>query len=95
MPIYEHQCEKCEYIWEDLFSSYKSPPPEECPNCGEKGCIKRVPSWCAGKVELVGRERIAAMKSEGRKIAAEARNNENLRANLIGEEKYNKQCTKR
>ncbi len=95
MPTYEHQCEKCGHIWEDLFSSYKSPVPEECPECKEVGCIKRLVSWCSGTVELTGREFSDKLRSDTQKLKQEARSNENLRANLIGEDKYNKQCSRK
>ena len=97
MPIYEHQCEKCNHIWEDLFSSWRSPVPEECPNCKEKGHIKRLTSWCSGKVEYPfgSKEHVASLKEDARKIKQQAKNDENLRANIIGEDRYHQQCCKK
>ncbi len=55
MPIYEFMCEGCEHEWEDLISSWKSPLPEKCPECGKKK-VKKLISWCSGTVELSGKE---------------------------------------
>lgn len=88
MPIYEHKCEACNHIWEDWFSSYKTPIPDECPECKVKGKIIRLVSWCSGKVELTGRELVQSLRADGKKLSKEARNNENLAANLVGEGKY-------
>lgn len=89
MPIYDHQCQKCEYIWEDLFSSYKSPVPEECPKCKIKGKIKRIMSIPAvGVVEVNAQDRPRAFKEAQQKFRKEMQKNENERANVIGEERY-------
>ena len=89
MPIYEHKCEACEHVWEDYFSSYKSPVPEECPECKVKDKVIRLVSWCSGKVDLSGRELIQSLRAQGKKLNQQAKSNENLAANLIGETKYN------
>ena len=88
MPIYEHECEACGHVWEDLFSSYKSPVPEECPECKKKGKIVRLLSWCTGKVDLTGHELQQQLKQDAQKIKGEALNDENKLANLMGEDKY-------
>jgi putative FmdB family regulatory protein len=87
MPIYEHECEACNHIWEDLFS-LNDPVPEECPNCKEKGKVKRLLSWCRGKVELTGREHIEQCRRDAQKIKNDALHKENELANLMGEDKY-------
>ena len=90
MPCYEHECEACGHVWEDLFSSHKSPVPEECPECKVKGKVKRLMSWASGTVELTGHERTMKAYNEGKAIARDAKKNENVLANIVGEEKYHK-----
>jgi putative FmdB family regulatory protein len=94
MPVYEHKCEACNHVWEDLFSSYKSPVPEECPECKAKGKIKRLLSWCRGKVELTGREHIEQCRRDAQKIKGDALNKENELANLMGEDTYHQIMSK-
>jgi putative FmdB family regulatory protein len=93
MPCYEHKCESCEHIWEDLFK-ISDPVPAECPNCGASN-IKRLMSWSSGKVELTGKELTDTLKAQGKKIAASAMKNENVLANLVGESKYNDNLKRR
>jgi len=87
MPIYEHQCEACEYQWEDLFK-LSDPVPEECPECKEKGQIKRLLSWCSGTVELTGRESLQKAREDGKKMTREMQKSENKMANFVGEDRY-------
>lgn len=94
MPIYEHECEACHHVWEDLFSLH-DPIPEECPNCKEKGKIKRLLSWCRGRVELTGREHIEKCRQDAQKIKADALSKENELANLMGESKYHEIMSKK
>lgn len=89
MPIYEHQCETCEYVWEDYFSSYKSPVPNECPKCHSNKIIRLI-SWCRGKVELSGKELIQSLKNQGKQLSNQAKSNEKLTADIVGEDKYHK-----
>ncbi len=35
MPIYEYECQKCEYRFERL-QKLSDPPPTKCPQCGGK-----------------------------------------------------------
>jgi putative FmdB family regulatory protein len=93
VPVYEHKCNECGHVWEDLFDSWRSPVPEECPECKVKGKIERLLSWCSGTVELSGRELIQKLKGDGQKMAQESETNENLAANLVGEDKYHKNKT--
>jgi putative FmdB family regulatory protein len=90
VPCYEHQCEECGHVWEDLFSSHKSPVPEECPECKIKGKVKRLLSSTLGTVELTPRERTIKAYKEGKAIAKQAKKDENVLANIVGEEKYHK-----
>ena len=88
MPIYEHKCDACSFEWEDIFK-LSDPVPVECPSCKQAGQVKRLMSMCAGRVELTGREHVQKLYAEGKKIKEEAKTNENLLANLVGESKYN------
>lgn len=88
MPWYEHECTACGYEFEDLYG-INTPPPTTCPECG-KETVKRVMSLTAkGVVELSGQDLKQSIKESAKKIAKEATKNENLKASLIGEEKFN------
>lgn len=87
MPTYEHQCEECKYEWEDEYK-IADPIPNTCPECQITGKVKRLISWCAGSVILTGRENVMKQWNEGKKIAREARSNQNLAANIVGEDKF-------
>lgn len=90
MPTYEHECE-CGYYWEAVYKITEDPP-DTCPKCKGHN-VKRLISggYGPGIVLLSGRELSAHIESEGKRIAREAAKDENLRANLIGEEKYHDQ----
>ncbi|KKN70816.1 hypothetical protein LCGC14_0427080 [marine sediment metagenome] len=92
MPTYEHLCNACEYEWEEFYSIVKDPP-TLCPECKMDGKVKRLISGGSGRgiVILTGHDLSAHCKAEGRKIARQAMKDENLKANLIGEEKYHNQ----
>jgi len=87
MPTYEHKCEACEHVWEDVYSIH-SPTPTVCPKCGVDGKVKRLISMpgCT-KVELHGRELVEKLWKEGKDLARQARKDENLAANLYGTDK--------
>ena len=87
MPTYDHQCESCSHEWEEVYKM-ADPIPDVCPNCKTKGKVKRLISWVAGTVKLTGRENVQKQWEDGKKIAREAKKNENLLANIVGEEKY-------
>lgn len=91
MPTYEFKCkvEECGNEWEE-FLSIKAPDPEECPKCHAKGQVLRLISGGSGrgKVELTGQELVDSIKADAQKIKAEAAKNENVYANLLGEDKY-------
>lgn len=89
MPTYEHQCEKCNHEWEDVYKM-SDPIPDVCPNCEVKGHVKRLISWCAGTVILTGRENVIKHWNDGKKLAKEMNKNENKAANFIGEDKFHK-----
>lgn len=87
MPTYEHKCEACKHEWEDLYK-ISDPVPDECPNCHEKGQVKRLISWSSGRVELTGMEGVQKAKEDGKKMAKEMGRDEKKLANFIGEDKY-------
>lgn len=92
MPTYEHLCEKCHHEW-DEFYSIKSDPPNVCPSCGGKDCVKRLVSGGSGKgiMILSGRELRRKISSEAASYRRKAATDENLRANLVGEDVYHQQ----
>ena len=91
MPAYDHLCENCNEEFESFYS-VKDDPPTKCELCGFEGKVKRLISFAApGKVELTGRELKAHLKEEGRKLAKESLTNEKVRANLVGEVKFESQ----
>ena len=93
MPTYEHVCEKCNFEWEDEYS-IKANPPSVCPECKEDGHVKRLISGGSGRgiVILRGHDLTQHIKNEGKRISQEAMKNENVRANIVGEEVYHQQC---
>lgn len=92
MPTYEHECLVCKEEFEDFYSTTAPIPP--CPKCG--GEAKRlICGTSKGKVELTGAEYAEKVKADTRQLKREMRTNENLRANLIGESRYNQLTTKK
>ena len=92
MPIYDHLCEECNYEWDDLFKM-SDPVPTICPSCNTSGKIKRLISVCVGRVELGFQEQKQQIKDDRKRLSKEVRNNENLRANIVGESNYNRAVT--
>lgn len=86
MPTYDHECYECQYSWEDTYSIHQDPP-TICPQCGGKArrIITAVP---ACKVVLSGNELRAYIKDEQKKIRQQIKTDENLRANISGEDNY-------
>lgn len=88
MPWYEHECLACHEEFEDLYSA-QSPIPTLCPNCGVDGQIKRlIPSIVYGRVPLTGGDLKRQIQKESAQIKNKVKNDENLRANIIGETVY-------
>lgn len=88
MPTYEHRCEKCGYEWEDVYK-ISDPIPESCPSCLVSGFIKRLINWDgAGNVRLNPKDAARKAWADGKVLAHQAKTDENLKANIIGEEKY-------
>lgn len=95
MPTYEFQCDKCEGVSEDILG-INDPPPEVCPLCEEKNCLKKIISLPAqGKVELTGHELKAQLKQDAQKMKKDILGNENKLANALGEEKFQKTTVQR
>lgn len=94
MPTYEFMCEDCKHEWED-FLSMSAPIPEECPSCKIKGKTKRLISLGSkGIVELTGQDLVDKLKGDAQKLKRDAAKNENVYANLLGEDKYQSIQTK-
>ncbi len=88
MPTYEHECNSCNGEFEDIYS-IKADPPTLCPLCGVDGQVKRVISGdIAGRVLLSGTDLTNQMKKDRNKMKQKIKTDENVRANLIGESKY-------
>jgi len=98
MPNYEYKHDTCNHEWEEWRSiKHCMPTPEDkCPKCGEIGNITLLVSGGSGrgKVELYGDDAIAASKAEGKQIAALARKDEKVYANILGESKYHELQTR-
>ncbi len=88
---YEHLCKNCNKEFE-LEYSMKEDPPTKCILCGFDGKVERLISGATpGRVELTGRDLKNHLKAEGQKIARESLTNENMRANIVGEAKFESQ----
>ncbi len=96
MPIYEHLCQECNQEWTDTFKMAEDVKSITCPNCGVTGKAKRLISLVApGRVELTGHELQQQIKVDAKKMKARAATDENYRASLIGEERYNETQTRK
>lgn len=88
MPEYEHFCSACDKEFEQTYS-IKADPPTVCPLCRIDGKVKRlISSDIHGKVNLSGADLTNQMKLDRNKMRQKVRTDENARANLIGEGKY-------
>ena len=89
MPTYEHKCNNCEHKWDDFYSIVADPP-TLCPSCNVDWQVKRLIYGGSGKgvVVLGHHELIAKCKSDGQQLKRDAASNENLLANLVGEDRY-------
>lgn len=86
MPYYDHECERCGYLWEEFYSM-NADPPTECPKC--KGPAKRVILKCPMTKVALGRNELKQhIKEEEGKIRKQMKTDENLRANIMGETAY-------
>lgn len=89
MPYYEHQCQDpdCGHEWEDEYSIHDDPP-KICPKCGKETAKRMISLGGKGIVELTGQELVSKLKDDAKKIAKEAKKDEKLYANLLGEGRY-------
>lgn len=87
MPSYEFLCKSCKHEYEEF--QWMSDPFPDCPNCKSKD-IQRLISGGSGRgiVELTGHELKAKMKEDIRKLKSDINTKESVRANLIGENRY-------
>jgi putative FmdB family regulatory protein len=91
MPLIELQCDDCKHEFEDFYNAY-NPKIEECPKCNSKNLTQLI-SMCKtkGSVELTGAELNASVKEATNKMRQRLHKDENFRANVIGEARFNKQ----
>jgi putative FmdB family regulatory protein len=91
MPTYNLQCQTCNHEWEDFFSIV-SEIPQHCPNCNQDGNVKRLISGGSGRgiVEANASELLAKNTEHINEMKKRAAKDENYRANLVGENKWNK-----
>ena len=91
MPTYLHICnaEHCNHEWEEFYSM-KDDPPTICPKCKIEGKVQRLISGGSGRgiVELTGNELKAKVKQDAAEYKNRAMKDQNLRANLVGEDSY-------
>jgi len=90
MPFYDHICDACQHEWEDFYSMITDPP-DICPKCGVKGKIHRPLSIPSVRVTKTGMELRQEIAQEKKKIRAQAKTDENLKANLKGESAYHQE----
>jgi len=94
MPTYLHECLKCTEEFEDFYGINAPLPP--CPKCGDEGEVRRlICGTNKGQVTLTGQDYTNKVKADTAQLKRDVRTNENLRANLIGENRYNQLTTKR
>lgn len=96
MPTYEHIGNCCGYEWEDSYS-IKQDPPTVCPNCGVEGQVERLISFGHGGfiISLKGHDLKQKIFSEAMAARKRAATDENFRANILGEDKYQAQVSQR
>lgn len=89
MPTYEHICTnvECSHQWEDSYS-IKMDPPKICPKCQQSTVQRLISLGGKGVVELSGQELVDKLKNDAKSIQRQARKDEKLYANLLGESKY-------
>lgn len=88
MPTYQHLCEKCKHEFEDVYSMTAAPP-KTCPKCGEDAVKRLISLSGKGVVELYGQDLVDKVKSDARKLKADAAKSEKIYSNLLGDDKYN------
>jgi len=87
MPTYEHRCDTCKHEWEDEYS-IKADPPKICPECKAETVVRLISLGGKGVVELGGNELVEKLKSDAKALQREAKKDEKVYANLLGEDRY-------
>ena len=93
--IYEHLCTACNKEFEDEYSIH-SDPPTKCPLCGVEGQVQRLISGSGkwkGTVQLTGQDLKDKIATETAELKREFNRNPELRANLIGPDRYNSEVS--
>ena len=88
MPTYPHKCKECEHEWEESYSINDNPP-TKCPSCGAEGHVIRLIALSQGvHMKMSTSEFKESLATEKKKIKKQLKTDENLKANLMGEEAY-------
>ncbi len=94
MPTYLYNCTntECNNSWEDFHDVNNVVL--VCPECKQETAKRMIIGGFGVAVTLSGHELKAHLKSEGQKLKRECLKNENLLANIVGEDKFQKQYGK-
>lgn len=87
MPTYEHRCDTCKHEWEAEYS-IKVDPPKTCPECKAETAVRLISLGGKGVVELGGNELVEKLKADAKTLQKDARKDEKIYANLLGEDRY-------
>lgn len=87
MPSYEHRCNTCKHEWEEFYS-IKADPPKTCPECKAETVVRLISLGGKGVVELTGQELVDKLKADAQALKRDMHKNENVYANLLGNDKY-------
>lgn len=90
MPIADIKCEECGNIFEEYYSG-AHPLPTNCKFCNSENIHKLFPTKVHCRVELGKQEKYDKMISDRKEAAKEVSKDENLKANIAGEQNYQQQ----
>ena len=93
MPCFDLECTECNHFIEDFYLTTTEKPPTECPECHQQTLKKLFPNNVIVRVAFGAQEMQQHLKEEKQKIRKELKTNENLRANLAGNENYHNTLT--
>lgn len=88
MPFYDYKCKSCNKVWESFHGTSVTSRDKACKFC-KSDDIKILIHPVKGKRELTGYDLKESISAGAAKMVKEAENNENILANLVGEDKYN------
>lgn len=94
MPTYLHTCTTCNHEWELVYGMTEDPP-TECPNCHAQTAKRLISFASPGKVELSGHELKEQVAKETKDFVEQVKRDPNLKANLLGENKFHEAETQR